>query len=136
MAGTTETEKVFKEGIRKYFFELTCNLRVLGSQLGLEPYELDDLTQQNKIDREALLEECFIKGKLTSWQELVNVLKAPSLDQHKIADEITRNYNISGEQSPLQSLSQSMSHSGMGNNESELNSYNYSCGEYIISYSC
>ena len=112
------TERVPIEDVREYFFEVTCNLRVLGSQLGLEPYELDNLTHQNKIDREELLEECFKKEKITSWQEFVNVLEKPSLGQHKITKEITERY-LSREEtltsmSPIQSPSLSTaSHSDM-----------------------
>ena len=68
---------------------MTCNLRVLGSQLGLEPYELDDLSLREQSDpRQILVDECFNKDKITSWQQLADVLERPALDQWAIAEKI------------------------------------------------
>ena len=85
------------EEIRPYFSELTCNLRVLGSQLGLEPYELDDLRlhRHGQGDaRQRLLEECFKKEKITSWQQFVSVLEKPALAQMAVADRIKLKYGV------------------------------------------
>ena len=80
---------VVKDDVRQLFSELTCNLRVLGSQLGLEPYEIDDLRLREQSDpRQILVDECFKKEKITSWQQLVDVLKKPSLTQQAIANKI------------------------------------------------
>ena len=81
------------EDVRPYFSALTCNLRVLGSQLRLEPYELDDLWSQKPSDiRQRLLEECFKKEKITSWQQFVDVLEKPSVSQQAIAEKIKERY--------------------------------------------
>lgn len=80
---------ITKEDVRRYFSEVTCNLRVLGSQLGLEPYELDDLGLQKQSDpRQILVNECFKKEKIVSWQQLVDVLEKPALNQGAIANKI------------------------------------------------
>jgi hypothetical protein len=80
---------ITKEDVRRYFSEVTCNLRVLGSQLGLKPYELDDLSLRKQSDpRQILVDECFNKDKITSWQQLVDVLERPALNQGAIADKI------------------------------------------------
>ena len=88
-SSTSPLQGVTKEDIRQYFSEVTCNLRVLGSQLGLKPYELDDLRLREQSDpRQILLDECFNKDNITSWQELVSVLEKPALNQGAIADQI------------------------------------------------
>ena len=90
------------EDVRPYFSELTCNLRVLGSQLRLKPYELDDLWSQTQASnvRQRLLEECFKKEKITCWQQLVDVLEKPAVNQQAIAEKIRERY--------LQSLTSSV----------------------------
>lgn len=81
------------EDVRPYFSELTCNLRVLGSQLRLEPYELDDLWSQRPSNvRQRLLEECFKKEKIESWQQFVDVLEKPAINQQAIAEKIRERY--------------------------------------------
>lgn len=88
-SSTSPVQGVTKEDVRRYFSEVTCNLRVLGSQLGLEPYELDDLSLRKQSDpRQILVDECFNKDKIKSWQQLVDVLERPSLDQGAIAEKI------------------------------------------------
>ena len=91
MAGLAE--EVSKDEVRPYFFDVSWNkLRVLGCQLGLEPHELDALTHRDKIDSEALLEECFKKEKISTWQEFVNVLEKPALSQHDLSTKIRLKY--------------------------------------------
>lgn len=81
-----------KDEIRPYFKTVGCNLRVLGSQLGLEPSELNDLDRRAARERtdltELLLEECFKKEKITSWHEFVTVLEKPALAENSIAKDI------------------------------------------------
>ena len=90
---TSPVQGITKEDVRRYFSEVTCNLRVLGSQLGLEPYELDDLGLQKQSDpRQILVNECFKKEKIVSWQQLVDVLEKPALNQGAIANKIKRKY--------------------------------------------
>ena len=105
---------ITKEDVRRYFSEVTCNLRVLGSQLGLEPYELDDLSLREQSDpRQILVDECFNKDKIKSWQQLADVLERPALNQGEIAEKIKGEFlrqsslelaassGISSPQSPL-----------------------------------
>lgn len=107
-----------KDDVRPYFDRVTCSLRVLGSQLGLEPYELDDLERMSaqtlSNPRQLLVDECFKKEKLTSWHQLATVLEKPALRQRKIASDIRRQYltcstssstDTFTHPSPLQSLS-------------------------------
>ena len=66
-SSTSPVLGVTKEDVRRFFSEVTCNLRVLGSQLGLEPYELDDLSLRKQSDpRQVLADECFKKEKIKS----------------------------------------------------------------------
>ena len=111
-SSTSPVQGITKEDVRRYFSEVTCNLRVLGSQLGLEPYELDDLGLRKQSDpRQSLVDECFKKEKITSWQQLVNVLEKPALDQGAIAEKIRGKFlrqssmesTTSSRSSPLQS---------------------------------
>ena len=83
--------------LRDYFKRMTCNIRVLGSQLGLEPYELDDIQVSHRDmrlsdQRLILLEECGKKELIQSWEQLVTVLDKPSLKQGRIAMEIRKKY--------------------------------------------
>ena len=123
----SERMKKLREDIRPYFMRIDCNLRVLGSQFGLEPSELTDLelrSVQTSTDfRLLLLNKCFEKEKITSWEQFVSVLEKPVLIQAGVAMEIRR--TILGRQvsmdsagssitsvtsctSPMQSLTSSM----------------------------
>ena len=81
-----------KDEIRPYFKKVGCNLRVLGSQLGLEPSELNDLDRRSEREGtdivELLLEECFKKEKIKSWHQFVNVIEKPALAQNNIVKDI------------------------------------------------
>ena len=123
----SERMKKLKEDIRPFFMRIDCNLRVLGSQFGLEPSELTDLelrSVQTSTDfRMLLLDKCFEKEKITSWEQFVSVLEKPVLIQTGVSMEIRR--TILGRQvsmdsagssitsvtsctSPMQSLTSSM----------------------------
>ena len=81
--------------IRNYFSRMACNLRVLGSQFGLEPYELDEIEHQRTNlceQRVRLLEECVSKEKLTSWEHLAATLEKPALNLRTMASEIRDKY--------------------------------------------
>ena len=81
--------------IRSYFSKMTCNLRVLGSQFGLEPYELDEIEHQRTFlceQRLRLLEKCVSKEKLTSWEHLAATLEKPALNLRRMANEIRDKY--------------------------------------------
>ena len=113
-SSTSPVQGVTKEVVRRYFSEVTCNLRVLGSQLGLEPYELDDLSLREQSDpRQILVDECFNKDKIRSWQQLVDVLERPALDQGAIAEKIRGKFL---QQSSLESAASS----GMSSPQSPL----------------
>ena len=77
--GETSTEEMakLKDEIHPYFIELDCNLRVLGSQLGLKTSELNNLDRRSEREgtdlKELLLDECFKKEKITSWLQFVTV---------------------------------------------------------------
>ena len=81
-----------KDEIRPYFRKVGCNLRVLGSQLGLEPSELNELDRRSEREGtdiiELLLEECFKKEKIKSWYQFVTVLEKPALAQNNIVKDI------------------------------------------------
>lgn len=85
-----------KDEIRPYFKKVGCNHRVLGSQLGLEPSELNDLDRRSEREGtdliELLLEECFKKEKITSWHQFVTVLEKPALAQNNIVKDIRSRY--------------------------------------------
>ena len=89
---TEEEISKLKDEIRHYFIEVDCNLRVLGSQLGLktsELNELDRLSEQARTDfKELLFEKCFEKEKIMSWHQFVAVLEKPALGQRRITKEI------------------------------------------------
>lgn len=81
--------------LREYFASLTCNLRVLGSQLGLEPSELDGIEDKAKSlseRKQVLLDECLRKERISSWEELAFTLEQPSLKLTKMAFEIKKKY--------------------------------------------
>ena len=92
--------------IRDYFSKMTCNLRVLGSQLGLEPYDLDEVEHQCPLgdQRQRLLGKCIDKEKLTSWEHLAATLEKPSLNLSRMADEI-RSKHIYLKQDSMESRS-------------------------------
>jgi hypothetical protein len=92
LMNVSEELERLKDEIRPYFKKIRCNLRVLGSQLGLEPSELNDLDHRSEREgtdlRELLLEECFKKEKITSWHQFVTVLEKPALAQNSIVKDI------------------------------------------------
>ena len=89
--------------LRDYFAQMTCNVRVLGSQLGLEPYELNDIAYQSASlydQKQRVVDKCISKEKLPSWEHLAATLEKPALNLGKMADEIrakhvyTRQYSL------------------------------------------
>ena len=106
-SSTIPVQAITKEDVRRYFSEVTCNLRVLGSQLGLEPYQLDDLSLRKQSDpRQILVDACLEKEKITSWQQLADVLERPALNQGAIAEKIRERFL---RQSSLESTTRSSS---------------------------
>ena len=86
---------------------LSCNLRVLGCQLGLKPSDLDTLLPPDQsCPYQQLLFQILIKSsdkELLSWTKLVSVLRRPALKQYKIANKICTTYGIMTESASLQS---------------------------------
>ena len=81
--------------IRSYFRTMPCTLRVLGSQLGLEPYELDEIEDFSKLLPERklrLVDECIRKEKLMSWEHLASTLERPAVDMKGLAREIRQKH--------------------------------------------
>ena len=78
---------------------LSCNLRVLGCQLGLKPSDLDTLlppTDQSRPYQHLLfqiLSKCD-ERELLSWIKLVSVLRKRALKQYRIANKICNTYKI------------------------------------------
>ena len=77
--------------VREYFDKMACNLRVLGSQLGLEPYELNEIEYQSTSlydQKQRLVNKCVSKEKLISWEHLADTLEKPALNLGSMAREI------------------------------------------------
>ena len=78
---------------------LSCNLRVLGCQLGLKPSDLDTLLPPDKSCPQYqellfhILSKCSEK-ELLSWIKLASVLRKPALKQYRIANKIYTTYGI------------------------------------------
>ena len=93
--------------VRDYFAQMTCNLRVLGSQLGLEPYELNEIAYQSASlydQKQRLVDKCKEKEKLQSWEHLAATLEKPALNLRKMAGEI-RTKHVYSRQCSLESCS-------------------------------
>ena len=77
---------------------LSCNLRVLGCQLGLKPSDLDTLLPPDQSHPYQylllkVLSTCSDK-ELLSWIKLASVLRKPALKQYRIANKIRTTYGI------------------------------------------
>ena len=70
--------------------DLSCNLRVLGSQLGLDTFHLDEIESlpygQRRVE---MLEKCFNLQQL-SWTLLATSLRSQALKEYSVADYIER----------------------------------------------
>ena len=89
-ASLSKDENAIRE-LRDYFAQMTCNLRVLGSQLGLEPYELNEIEYQSDSlynQKQKLVDKCISKEKLPSWEHLAATLEKPVLNLRTMAGEI------------------------------------------------
>lgn len=66
--------------------KLSCNLRVLGSQLGLDPGHLDEIHDLPRDQRMIkILETSNNSVQGLSWSLLVNVLRKPALREYSAA---------------------------------------------------
>ena len=68
--------------------QMSCNLRVLGSQLGLDPHDLD-LIEQHPVGEHLsrITDSCFRRGQPT-WSWIIQTLKKPSLKLYSCASYI------------------------------------------------
>jgi hypothetical protein len=78
---------------------LSCNLRVLGCQLGLKPSDLDTLLPPDQSSRpyQQLLFQILSKcsdNLLLSWIKLASVLRKAALKQYRIANKICNAHGI------------------------------------------
>ena len=104
---TNNILKIFAE------VDLSCNLRVLGSQLGLASAHLDEIESlpygQRRIQ---ILEKCSHIQKL-SWALLVTILRSPALKEYSVAEYIEQHClhreSIASDSSYTQQLSFSRS---------------------------
>ena len=85
-----EVLRIFSEN------NLNCSFRVLGNQLGLQPYDLNILEHSNQLEDllGRILQKCS-KRELLSWTKLVSVLRKPALKQYRVANKICRMFNLS-----------------------------------------
>ena len=77
---------------------LSCNLRVLGCQLGLKPSDLDILLPPDQSHTYQyllfqILSKCC-EMEVLSWIKLASVLRKPALKQYRIANKICTTYRI------------------------------------------
>ena len=78
------------ENVYKLLMEsrMSCNLRVLGSQLGLDPPDLDLIEQHPVSERlSRIIDSCFQRGQPT-WSWIIQTLKKPSLKLYNCASYI------------------------------------------------
>ena len=80
---------------------LSCNLRVLGCQLGLKPSDLyallpPDQSRPYQFLLFQVLSKCSEMEQL-SWIKLVSILRKPALKQYRIANKIDDPSNIASE---------------------------------------
>ena len=77
---------------------LSCNLRVLGSQLGLKTSDLDislPLDQSYSYQQQLLrILSKYNERELLSWTKIVSILRKPALNQYKVANRICNVYKI------------------------------------------
>ena len=72
--------------------KLSCSIRVFGSQLGLDPPDLDEI-QGDSVDQRPKLLLVLMKcaeradGEL-AWSWIVDVLRKPALKEYRVAGEI------------------------------------------------
>ena len=80
--------KIFKD------VNLSCNLRVLGSQLGLKTCHLDEIETLPYRERMIKLLERVADIQELSWSLLASVLRKPALKEYAVAFAIERYSSI------------------------------------------
>ena len=101
------------EDIYSTFIEakLSCSFRVLGSQLGLDPPDLDEIELYPPNERLMnLLTKCSQRrGSDLTWTWVVDVLKKPALKQKRVVEFIERHQHAHRSSSVSSSVSLSSS---------------------------
>lgn len=94
---------------------LSCSFRVFGSQLGLDPQDLNEIESAHFSERLIkLLVKCSERRSLT-WTWIVDVLRKPALREFNVAMEIEEHHcERSSRASGSRSLSLSSSTSSCG----------------------
>ena len=84
---------------------LSCNLRVLGSQLGLRTSQLDEIETLPYRDRMIKILDRVADSQGLSWSLLATVLRKPALKEYAVAFAIERysSTNISASSSHSES---------------------------------
>ena len=90
--------------------KLSCSIRVFGSQLGLDPPDLDEIQGDSVDQRPKLLlvlmkcaERAGIRDDELTWSLIVDVLRKPALKEYHIAGELEQQYLERGRQLSLSS---------------------------------
>ena len=110
--GSRETQSCTPEDVYATLVEakLNCSIRVFGSQLGLDPPDLDEI-EGNSVDQRPKLLLVLMKcaerdgmrdGEL-AWSWIVDVLRKPALKEYRIAREVEQQYLERGRQLSLSS---------------------------------
>ena len=72
--------------------KLSCNSRVFGSQLGLDPPDLDAIEHNPRLDQPPKLLQVLIKcfdrddKSALTWIWIADVLRRPALREYRVAD--------------------------------------------------
>ena len=94
--GQTDAYECTSKNVLRIFSEakISCNLRVFGSQLGLETIHLDEMGELPFEQRTARILTRYSDSvqQPLSWPLLVSVLRKPALKEFSAADYIERRY--------------------------------------------
>lgn len=76
--------------------KLNCSIRVFGSQLGLDPPDLDAI-EHNPLDQPPkllqVLNKCSERAMCgLTWARISDVLKKPALREYRVANQIEQQY--------------------------------------------
>ena len=76
--------------------KLNCNIRVLGSQLGLDPADLDAIEHES-LDQPLrllkVLEKCSKRAVYgLTWSWIADILRKPALREYRVAAQLEQHY--------------------------------------------
>ena len=110
--GSRETQSCTPADVYSALVEarLNCSIRVFGSQLGLDPPDLDEIQGDSVDPRPKLLlvlikcaERASTRDDELTWSRIVDVLRKPALKEYRIAGELEQQYLERGRQLSLSS---------------------------------